>query len=88
MPMCESKVCATLTKQMNTKAAKIGQRDIFVEAKGGFAPGDIYDFEKLTPGNIIAGPAVIHTPITTMVVQQGQTGRMDEYRNVVIEFTG
>ncbi len=67
--------------------AHIGRRDIFVEAKGGFASGDIYDFEKLAPGNIIAGPAVIHTPITTMVVQQGQSGRMDEYRNVVIEFT-
>jgi len=69
-------------------AARIGRRDIFVEAKGGFAPGDIYDFDKLRPGNIITGPAVIHTPITTMVLQQNQTGRMDEYRNVVIEFTG
>ncbi len=69
-------------------AAQIGRRDIFVEAKGGFAPGDIYDFDKLRPGNAITGPAVIHTPITTMVLQQNQTGRMDEYRNVVIEFTG
>ena len=31
---------------------------------------------------------MIHTPITTMVVQRGQSGRVDEYRNVVIEFTG
>ena len=69
-------------------AAHIGQRDIFVEAKGGFATGDLYDFDKLVPGNIVAGPAVIHTPITTIVVQQNQTGRMDEYRNVIIEFGG
>ena len=69
-------------------AAQIGRRDIFVEAKGGFASSDIFDFDKLRPGNIIIGPAVIHTPITTMVLQQNQTGRMDEYRNVVIEFTG
>ena len=69
-------------------AAHIGQRNIFVEAKGGFATGDIFDFDKLAPGNIIAGPTVIHTPMTTMVVQQNQTGRMDEYRNMIIEFTG
>ena len=66
-------------------AARIGQRDIFVEAEGGFAPADIYDFEKLAPGNVIAGPAVIHTPITTIVVQAGQAGRVDAYRNISIE---
>ena len=50
------------------------------------AEASIYDFEKLNPGNEIAGPAVIHTPITTIVLQDNQQGRMDEYRNVVIEF--
>ena len=66
-------------------AAQIGKRDIFVEAEGGFAPADIYDFERLAPGNVIAGPAVIHTPITTIVVQAGQSGRVDAYRNISIE---
>ena len=65
--------------------AQIGRRDIFVEAAGGLAPADIYDFERLAPGNVVAGPAVIHTPITTIVVQAGQSGRMDAYRNVIIE---
>ena len=66
-------------------AARIGKRDIFVEAEGGFAPADIYDFERLAPGNVVAGPAVIHTPITTIVVQAGQSGRVDAYRNISIE---
>ena len=66
-------------------AAQIGERDIFVEAEGGFASADIYDFERLAPGNVVAGPAVIHTPITTIVVQAGQSGRMDAYRNISIE---
>ena len=30
-------------------AAQIGRRDIFVEAKGGFATSDIFDFDKLRP---------------------------------------
>ncbi len=65
--------------------AHIGRREIFVEAASGLAPADIYDFERLAPGNVVAGPAVIHTPITTIVVQAGQSGRMDAYRNVIIE---
>ena len=55
--------------------ALIDRRDIFVETAGGLAPADIYDFERLVPGNVVNGPAVIHTPITTIVVQSGQTGR-------------
>ena len=66
-------------------AAQIGRRDIYVEAAEGFAPAAIYDFERLAPGNVVAGPAVIQTPITTIVVQSGQAGRLDAYRNVIIE---
>ena len=67
-------------------AAHRGRRDVFVEAAGGLAPADIYDFAALAPGNLVAGPAVIHTPITTIVVQAAQTARMDPYRNIVIAF--
>ena len=66
--------------------AKIGRRPVFVEAAGGMAPADIYDFERLSPGNTLQGPAVIHTPITTIVLQAGQRGTVDGYRNVVIDF--
>ena len=66
--------------------AKIGRRLIFVDARNGMAAADIYDFGKLAPGNAVVGPAVIHTPITTIVLQDKQRGTMDGYRNVVIEF--
>jgi N-methylhydantoinase A len=66
--------------------AKIGRRSIFVDARNGMADADIYDFGKLVPGNAVLGPAVIHTPITTIVLQDKQRGTMDGYRNVVIEF--
>ena len=41
---------------------------------------------NLAPGNVVVGPAVIHTPITTIVLQAGQVGSMDGYRNMVIDF--
>jgi N-methylhydantoinase A len=68
------------------KAALLGKRDIFVEARQGLVPADIYDFTKLKPGNVVQGPAVIHTPITTIVLQDGQHGAVDAYRNVIIDF--
>jgi N-methylhydantoinase A len=67
-------------------AAKVGQRNIFIAAKKAIGPAGIYDFMKLRPGNMIEGPAVIHTPITTIAIQDCQTARMDEFRNIVIEF--
>jgi N-methylhydantoinase A len=65
--------------------ARIARRPIFVEARAGMHAADIYDFERLVPGNAVHGPAVIHTPITTIVLQGGQRGTMDAYRNIVIE---
>jgi len=72
----------------DASAALLGRRDIFVEAENGLAPADIYDFEKLSPGNVLKGPAVVHTPITTIVLQKGQKALMDEYRNIVVELEG
>jgi N-methylhydantoinase A len=70
----------------SAKHAKIGERKIFVAADNDMRLASIYDFTKITPGNVIAGPAVIQTPITTIAVQAKQRARMDEYRNIVIEF--
>jgi N-methylhydantoinase A len=66
--------------------ALIGRRSIYVDAIGALADGSIYDFDRLAPGMRLEGPAVIHTPITTIAVQAGHSARMDPYRNIVIEF--
>ncbi|GAB3625355.1 hydantoinase [Pandoraea terrae] len=65
-------------------AARIARRPIFVEAAGAMVESDIYDFERLKPGNVVTGPAVIHTPITTIVLQANQQGSVDGFRNVII----
>ena len=67
--------------------ALTGQRRVFVDGRDSLIETNVYDFEKLRPGNIIAGPAVIHTPITTIVIQDNQQGQMDGYKNIVIEAT-
>lgn len=66
-------------------AASRGSRDIYVDKSGQMNPAGVFDFELLKPGNKISGPAVIHTPITTIVVQDGQQAHMDAFRNIIIE---
>ena len=67
--------------------AKIAEREIFVEKSQEFATADIYDFSKLQSGHVLSGPAVIHTPVTTIVIQESQRATIDEYMNTIIEFT-
>ncbi len=43
-----------------------------------------YDFVKLLPGNEVAGPSIIWTPITTIVVNPGQRAFCDRYKNIKI----
>lgn len=72
-------------KGADASKAKIGRRKIFVEAQSAMIESDIYDFTLLECGNVVIGPAVIHTPITTIVVQDRQKAAMDAYRNIIIE---
>lgn len=65
--------------------AALGRRTIYVEGAGGMVDADIYDFERMVPANEVEGPAVIQTPITTVVLQSGQRARMDPHRNLMIE---
>jgi N-methylhydantoinase A len=76
---------AAQTVGEDSSAALTGRREIFVEAKSAMVESNIYDFTLLNPGNVVNGPAVIHTPITTIVVQDNQKSVMDQYRNIVIE---
>jgi N-methylhydantoinase A len=43
-----------------------------------------YDFERLRPGNVVEGPAVVWSSITTLVVPAGHRARVDAYRSLVV----
>ena len=65
-------------------ALKMERRVYFEEALD-FVPTKIYDYDRLAPGSEISGPAVIETPITTIVVNPKDRARVDEYLNVRME---
>ena len=77
-------VHASTADAADVSAARKGKRPVYFEEHGDFAPTDIYDFHGLSPGARIDGPAIIETPVTTIVVNPDDHAIMDEFRNVVI----
>ena len=59
-------------------------RKVFFEELGEFTPTAIYDFERMQPGMDLSGPAVIETPVTTVVVNPRDRAEIDGFRNIRI----
>jgi len=52
---------------------------------GGWRETPTYDRERLRPGNVVPGPAIIAQPDTTTVIEPGYRGSVDRFGNVLIE---
>ena len=61
-----------------------GQRDVYFEEERKFVSTRVYDFTKIHPGVEFDGPAIIETPVTTIVVNPNDRAAMDEYFNIRI----
>ena len=70
------------------KAATRKQRDIYWPDLGRRKSTPVYDGERLLSGNRIAGPAIVETADTTVVVQPGNRLRVDELGNFELTFRG
>jgi N-methylhydantoinase A len=82
--MPRPKVAAEATVGADPSHAERGRRAIF-DGTAAIRPATVYDFERLRPGNVVRGPTVVHSPITTIVIQSGQIARMDPFRNLIVE---
>jgi N-methylhydantoinase A len=78
-------VRATRRSRVATKA-NVGQRSIYWAELKRAAPTPIYDGARLVPGNRIAGPAVVETTDTTVVVHPGRTLDVDAFANFELRF--
>lgn len=71
-------------RQKSPEQALKGKRKVYFEEDRDFVLTRIYDFGRLTAGTEIAGPAVIETPITTIVVNPKDRAIVDEFLNLKI----
>jgi N-methylhydantoinase A len=65
-------------------AAVVETRTAWVDEWGRMDDVKGYDFRLLQPGNEIPGPAIVWTPITTVVVSASHTAAVDGFKNLVL----
>jgi len=65
-------------------SAHVGCREVYFESVDSFVVSNIYRREKLVWGNIIEGPAIIESYDSTIVIEPGWIGRVDEYGNIIV----
>jgi N-methylhydantoinase A len=75
---------AERVKRSDGAHALKGRRDVYFEEERKFVSTRVYDFTKMQPGVEFDGPAIIETPVTTIVVNPKDRAVMDEYFNVRI----
>ncbi len=85
-PRPQLKAAGVLTVDIDP-AAKRPARAIYFADLAGMAATPIFDGAHLRPGNRIAGPAVIETTATTVVVHPGRTLSVDAFGNFQITFS-
>jgi N-methylhydantoinase A/oxoprolinase/acetone carboxylase beta subunit len=82
----KGKVAVEKTQLINEKlqsetppeSASKGTRPVFW--KGKWIEARIFEMERLQPGNVIEGLAIIESPSTTFVIPPGRVARLDEHR--------
>jgi N-methylhydantoinase A len=67
-------------------AAKLGQREVWVE--GGWHEAAIYARLKLPVDAVIAGPALLEQPDTTIFIEPDLEARVDRFGNLIVQRKG
>lgn len=87
-PIARPRLEREVPMQTSPAPALKGRRDVFFEEAAGFVPTAIYDFGRMRPGMELAGPAVIESEVTTIVVNPRDLALVDEFRNVRLSLGG
>ena len=67
-------------------AAALGEHEIY--ADGQTHAGTLYDRARLSPGNVVPGPAVIMEMDSTTLVLPGHVAEVDRFGNLLIRPDG
>ncbi|MBS1895518.1 MAG: hydantoinase/oxoprolinase family protein [Actinobacteria bacterium] len=65
-------------------AAFVEEREAYFVVGDAVQTAKGYAVTKLRPGNVVEGPAILWSPITTIVANPGQRVRVDEHRNLIV----
>ncbi len=71
------------TKENNNSPSPIEYRQ--VEMSEGSSTLAVFDYEQLTPGTVLAGPALIVSSDTTILINRNDIIKVDNYQNLLID---
>lgn len=63
------------------------KRKLYVKETG-WVEVNVYDQQKLVPGYVIAGPAIVESLTSTVVINDKQSIEIDKYGNLIVEMEG
>jgi N-methylhydantoinase A len=66
----------------DSQAARSKTKSVWFDR--GWLETPIFDRARLAPGNLLAGPAIVHEYSATTVIPPGCVAEVDEYSNIVI----
>jgi N-methylhydantoinase A len=78
-------VAAPEDDRPTAREAHAGTRPVYWSELGDFEATPVFWGERLKPGNVVPGPAIIQVPDTTIVVHPFESARVDAYGNVLID---
>jgi N-methylhydantoinase A len=67
---------------LDPSQARKGTRPAYFS--GRFMDTAIYDYDRLGPGALVLGPAIVEAPLTTIVIPPDYQGAVDGYRNLIL----
>ena len=73
------------TRKRSIEETIIEYRDVFFEYENDFIKTPVHSREKLYPGFIIEGPAIIEQYDSTTVVYPKWIAKIDDYGNILLE---
>ncbi|MFN8455721.1 MAG: hypothetical protein U0401_13820 [Anaerolineae bacterium] len=54
----------------------------------GWRTAEVYNYEALRPGNLITGPAIVESPVTTVVIPSEVEAVVDSFGNLQVNLSG
>ena len=72
-------------KPVPVKEAVKEQRPVFFQEEGAPVLCDIFRREMLSPDSVVQGPAILEGVDSTVVINPGWQGRIDEYGNCILQ---
>ena len=85
MPTKKVSLLKMALERSNPEAALKGSRPVYWPDRKDFSPTKYYAFEKLRPGNVVPGPAVVEGEYTTMVIPFPLRFSIDEHGLGILE---